>query len=179
MSQFTTRAHHTLLLSLAEAFRPFFPRLINSPHLSFQVFNRESPYAQLETTIATMKIERLGPDQRQKFRPSLIVVPASVVLQRVEQIDHLFKGKLRVMIFRSWRQNIRNNAQAARTINNWSELRSELNSLGKTSPESGYTVVITSYHTWTRRTTISNKVSAVPSAFICQHRLITRDSSCN
>ncbi|OOQ89168.1 hypothetical protein PEBR_10898 [Penicillium brasilianum] len=67
---------------------------------------------------AAMKLQAEA-DERTKFRPTLIVVPASVLLQWVDQIDGFFKHKLKVMIFWGSSEHTSDSSRKERTINSW------------------------------------------------------------
>jgi SNF2 family DNA or RNA helicase len=83
-----------------------------------------------------------------KYRPSIIIVPASVIMQWVDQIDHFFKQKRNVMIFWGSSEHVSDTSRKERTVNNWDALRTNLGGLDVDDPETGCTVVITSYQTW-------------------------------
>lgn len=91
------------------------------------------------------------------YHPLTIIVPASVILHWVDQIDHFFKHKLTVMIFWGSSEN-GDTSWKERTVNTMTDLRSKLGGLDVDDPRTGCTVVVTSYQTWTKRTTKSNKV---------------------
>ncbi|KAJ5891604.1 SNF2-related protein [Penicillium subrubescens] len=103
------------------------------------------------TCFATMrKAQTHGQErtQRVKYRPSIIIVLASVIMQWVDQIDHLLKQKRNVMIFWGNSEHVSDTSRKERTVKYWDARRTNLGGLDVDDPETGCTVVITSYQTW-------------------------------
>lgn len=65
-------------------------------------------------------------NKSEKYRPLIIVAPASVILQWFEQIDHFFKHKLKVIIFWGNSEHVSETSRKERTVNNWDALRTKL-----------------------------------------------------
>jgi SNF2 family DNA or RNA helicase len=100
------------------------------------------------------KVEMQQEDSSQsvKYHPLTIIVPASVILQWVD------KDRLKVMIFWGNSEHVSDTSRKERTVNNWDDLRAKLRGLDVDDPQTGHTVVVTSYQTWAKRTTKSNNI---------------------
>lgn len=109
-------------------------------------------YATGRTVQANAKMDNSC--ERTKYRASLIVVPARVLLQWVAQIEQFFGTQFNILIFWGNPSHVSDPTRKERTVDSLDALHERLKSLDPADPKTAYTLVLSSYDTMRKRTTV-------------------------
>lgn len=101
----------------------------------------------------TQRNNNLPKRKRGAFRPTLLVTPTVVIDVWIKEIDRYFGDQMEVLIFYGSTQSTGNYRYKRRTIDKLKHLHERINKLDPTDVKTAPTVVITSYSTWSLRTT--------------------------